>query len=62
MQSGVPEAYSELAQRVFAQWQQESAITRSLDVAEAVWRAANDPTSPLRIAAGADAIAWANSR
>jgi NAD(P)-dependent dehydrogenase (short-subunit alcohol dehydrogenase family) len=62
MQSGVPEAYSELAQRVFAQWQQESAITRSLDVAEAVWRAANDPSSPLRIAAGADAIAWANSR
>ncbi|MEM5456519.1 SDR family oxidoreductase [Paraburkholderia phytofirmans] len=62
MQSGVPEAYSELAQRVFAQRQQESAITRSLDVAEAVWRAANDPSSPLRIAAGADAIAWANSR
>jgi NAD(P)-dependent dehydrogenase (short-subunit alcohol dehydrogenase family) len=62
MRSGVPEAYSELAQRVFAQWQQESAITRSLDVAEAVWRAANDPSSPLRIAAGADAIAWANSR
>ncbi|MFM0511021.1 SDR family oxidoreductase [Paraburkholderia sp. RL17-373-BIF-A] len=62
MQSGVPEAYSELAQRVFAQWQQESAITRSLDVAEAVWRAADDPSSPLRIAAGADAIAWANSR
>ncbi|MFM0627549.1 SDR family oxidoreductase [Paraburkholderia xenovorans] len=62
MRSGVPEAYSELAQRVFAQWQQESAITRSLDVAQAVWRAANDPSSPLRIAAGADAIAWANSR
>jgi NAD(P)-dependent dehydrogenase (short-subunit alcohol dehydrogenase family) len=62
MQSGVPEAYSELAQRVFTQWQQESAITRSLDVAEAVWRAANDPSSPLRIAAGTDAIAWANSR
>ncbi|MFM0118714.1 SDR family oxidoreductase [Paraburkholderia sp. RL18-101-BIB-B] len=62
MQSGIPEAYSDLAQRVFTQWQQESAITRSLDVAEAVWRAANDPSSPLRIAAGADAIAWANSR
>jgi NAD(P)-dependent dehydrogenase (short-subunit alcohol dehydrogenase family) len=62
MQSSVPEAYSDLAQRVFAQWQQESAITRSLDVAQAVWRAANDPSSPLRIVAGADAIAWANSR
>ncbi|MFM0551026.1 SDR family oxidoreductase [Paraburkholderia sediminicola] len=62
MQSGVPEAYADLAQRVFAQWQQESAITRSLDVAQAVWLAANDPSSPLRIAAGADAVAWANSR
>ncbi|MFM0169280.1 SDR family oxidoreductase [Paraburkholderia sediminicola] len=62
MQSGVPEAYADLAQRVFAHWQQESAITRSLDVAQAVWRAANDPSSPLRIAAGADAVAWANSR
>lgn len=62
MQGGVPEAYSDLAQRVFAQWQQESAITRSLDVAQAVWRAANDPSAPFRIAAGADAIAWANSR
>ncbi|MFM0056927.1 SDR family oxidoreductase [Paraburkholderia phytofirmans] len=62
MQGGVPEAYSDLAQRVFAQWQQESAITRSLDVAQAVWRAANDPSTPFRIPAGADAIAWANSR
>ncbi|RKR45318.1 SDR family oxidoreductase [Paraburkholderia sp. BL17N1] len=62
MQGGVPEAYSDLAQRVFAQWQQESAITRSLDVAQAVWRAANDPSAPLRIAAGEDAIAWANSQ
>ncbi|TDY26930.1 short-subunit dehydrogenase [Paraburkholderia sp. BL6665CI2N2] len=62
MQAGVPEAYSDLAQRVFAQWQQESAITRSLDVAQAVWRAANDPSAPLRIAAGEDAIAWANSQ
>ncbi|MFM0666515.1 SDR family oxidoreductase [Paraburkholderia sediminicola] len=62
MQSGVPEAYADLAQHVFAHWQQESAITRSLDVAQAVWRAANDPSSPLRIAAGADAVAWANSR
>ncbi|REG58372.1 NADP-dependent 3-hydroxy acid dehydrogenase YdfG [Paraburkholderia sp. BL6669N2] len=62
MQGGVPEAYSDLAQRVFAQWQQESAVTRSLDVAQAVWRAANDPSAPPRIAAGEDAIAWANSQ
>jgi NAD(P)-dependent dehydrogenase (short-subunit alcohol dehydrogenase family) len=62
MQGGFPEAYADLAQRVFAHWQQESAITRSLDVAEAVWRAANDPSSPGCIAAGADAVALANSR
>ncbi|WP_425194996.1 hypothetical protein [Paraburkholderia phymatum] len=30
-------------------------ITRS-DVAEAVWRAVNDPSNPLRIFAGADAV------
>ncbi|MDR8396335.1 MULTISPECIES: SDR family oxidoreductase [Paraburkholderia] len=62
MQGGFPKAYAALAQRVFDHWQQETAITRSLDVAEAVWRAANDPSCPARIAAGADAIEWANSR
>ncbi len=36
-----------------------SAGTRSIDVAEAVWRAANDSAAPLRIPAGADAIEWA---
>jgi NAD(P)-dependent dehydrogenase (short-subunit alcohol dehydrogenase family) len=59
MQGGFPEAYADLAQSVFARWEQESAITRSLDVAEAVWYAVNDPSSPLRIPAGADAVAWA---
>lgn len=33
--------------------------TRPLDVAEAVWRAATDPSCPMQIAAGADAQAWA---
>ncbi len=33
--------------------------TRSADVAEAVWRAATDPTSPLYIPAGPDAELWA---
>jgi NAD(P)-dependent dehydrogenase (short-subunit alcohol dehydrogenase family) len=59
MMDGFPEAYSGLAQSVFAGWEQSSAITRSQDVAEAVWRAANNPSSPVRIAAGADAIALA---
>ncbi|CAN7651804.1 SDR family oxidoreductase [Rhizobium sp. LjRoot258] len=58
---GFPEAYSGLVQSVFAGWeqQQSSATTRPLDVAEAVWRAATEPSSPLRIPAGADAVALA---
>jgi len=61
MPDGFPEAYADLAQRVFAEWAQSSAVTRSLDVAEAVWRAATDPSCPIRLAAGADAVALAGS-
>ncbi len=56
MQGGIPEAYANFAQTIFAEMG-PSAGTRPLDVAEAVWRAANDPSCPLRIAAGADAVA-----
>ena len=62
MQGGIPEAYASLAQSVFAGWAQSSAVTRPVDVADAVWRAANDPSSPVCIAAGADAVALAASR
>lgn len=61
MQGGIPEAYAALAQSVFAGWAQSSVVTRAQDVAEAVWRAANDPSSPVRIAAGADAVALASA-
>ncbi|MFQ6592416.1 MULTISPECIES: SDR family oxidoreductase [Pseudomonas] len=57
MQGSIPEAYSDLAQRVFTEWSQSTVVTEVQDVTEAIWRAANDPTSPMRIAAGADAIA-----
>lgn len=33
-------------------------VTHAADVAEAVWRAATDPSAPLRIAGGADAELW----
>lgn len=33
--------------------------TRASDVAQAVWRAATDPSAPMRIPAGADAQQWA---
>lgn len=56
MQDGIPAPYAELAQSIFERWE-SSETTRSIDVVEAVWRAANDPSSPMRIAAGADALA-----
>jgi NAD(P)-dependent dehydrogenase (short-subunit alcohol dehydrogenase family) len=33
-------------------------VTHAVDVAEAVWRAATDPSAPLKIAAGEDALQW----
>ncbi|WP_434136763.1 SDR family oxidoreductase (plasmid) [Pseudomonas luteola] len=57
MQDSIPAAYADLAQQVFAEWSQSTLVTKAQDVAEAVWRAANDPASPMRIVAGADAVA-----
>lgn len=54
--NGIPEAYTGFAQQVFAGMQQATAVTRALDVVEAVWRAATDPACPVCVAAGADAI------
>jgi NAD(P)-dependent dehydrogenase (short-subunit alcohol dehydrogenase family) len=62
MQGSIPEAYSDLAQQIFAEWAQPAEVTDAQDVAEAVWRTANDPTSPMRIAAGADAVALENEQ
>jgi NAD(P)-dependent dehydrogenase (short-subunit alcohol dehydrogenase family) len=57
-----PEPYADQAAQIFARLQQPmEEITRSLDVAEAVWRAATDPACPMRLPAGADAVAWANA-
>jgi NAD(P)-dependent dehydrogenase (short-subunit alcohol dehydrogenase family) len=60
MQGSIPPAYDQLAQRIFAEWSQAKAVTEAQDVAEAVWRAVTDPKSPMRIVAGADAVALAN--
>jgi hypothetical protein len=52
-----------LAQRIFASMAQGAGVvTTESDVAEAVWRAANDPTGQLRFPAGADAVALARPR
>ncbi|MDR5760916.1 SDR family oxidoreductase [Caballeronia sp. LZ035] len=61
MQSGFPEPYAKLAQSVFERFENDSTVTYSRDVAEGVWRAATDPSSPMRIPAGADAIEWAKA-
>ncbi|MHC2106681.1 SDR family oxidoreductase [Methylobacterium sp. CM6246] len=56
----VPEAYAGLATQVFARFQQSTEeLTRASDVAEAVWRAVTDPSCPMRLPAGADAVAEA---
>lgn len=58
----VPEAYSELAQNVFAGWSQDtSPLTMPNDVAEAIWQVVTDENAPCRLPAGADAVAWAKA-
>ena len=55
----IPEDYAPFAQRVLADFQNQTTVTHETDVAEAVWRAANDTTGQLRFPAGPDAIALA---
>ncbi len=58
----IPEAYLPFAEPIFAGFAQPTAVTTESDVAEAVWRAANDASGQLRFPAGADAVALAQSR
>ena len=62
MTAGFPDAFADLVQRVFAGWQGGGPVTHLSDVAEAVWRAATDPSCPMRLPAGADAVAEAAAR
>lgn len=55
----IPEAYAAYAQQVFALFAQPAAVTREIEVAEAVWQAANDRSRQLRYPAGPDAVALA---
>ena len=62
MEGLIPEAYAPFAQRIFASLAQgPAAVTTESDVAEVVWRAANDVSGQLRFPAGADAMALAQS-
>ncbi len=58
----IPEPYAPFAQRVMADVAQPDAVTQASDVAEAVWRAANDISGQLRFPAGPDAVALAQVR
>jgi NAD(P)-dependent dehydrogenase (short-subunit alcohol dehydrogenase family) len=55
-QNGIPEAYAAWAKQVFSAAPQQPEVTTASDVAEAVWQAVADASSPLRIPAGADAV------
>ena len=60
MGGSVPEAYASFVQSVFAGVRgMEAPTTQSDDVANAVWRAVTDMDAPMRIPAGADAVAMA---
>jgi NAD(P)-dependent dehydrogenase (short-subunit alcohol dehydrogenase family) len=62
MEGLIPEPYAPFAQRIFAAFGQQDVVTREADVAEVVWRAANDATGQLRFPAGPDAMALAQAR
>ncbi len=57
---GFPEAYNDFATSALATMRTPGAPkTLSMDVAEAIWRVANDASAPTRTPAGADATALA---
>jgi NAD(P)-dependent dehydrogenase (short-subunit alcohol dehydrogenase family) len=55
----IPPAYEAFARPIFAAFAQPALVTQESDVAEAVWRAANDTSAQLRFPAGPDAVALA---
>jgi NAD(P)-dependent dehydrogenase (short-subunit alcohol dehydrogenase family) len=59
MEGLIPEDYARFGERVLADFQNQTTVTHASDVAETVWRAANDTTGQLRFPAGPDALALA---
>lgn len=57
----IPKAYAEFARPIFATYAAPTLVTTERDVAETVWRAANDLSDQLRFPAGADAVALAGT-
>jgi NAD(P)-dependent dehydrogenase (short-subunit alcohol dehydrogenase family) len=62
MEGVFPEAYAAFTNPILASLAQVTTVTKESDVAEAVYRAANDVSGQLRFPAGADAVALAQAR
>jgi NAD(P)-dependent dehydrogenase (short-subunit alcohol dehydrogenase family) len=58
----IPEPYAPFAQSILATFGQQTLVTSAADVAEVVWRAANDASGQLRFPAGPDAVALAQAK
>ena len=61
MDGAFPEAYAAFTNPILASFAQVTTVTKEAEVAEAVYRAANDTSGQLRFPAGADAVALAQS-
>ena len=61
MEGLFPETYAAFAKPVLASFAEVTTVTTEFDVADAVYRAANDASGQLRFPAGPDAVALANS-
>ncbi|WP_295559080.1 SDR family oxidoreductase [uncultured Hyphomicrobium sp.] len=59
IEATIPEAYASYAHSILTAFGQPTAVTTERDVAEVVWRAANDMSAQLRYPAGPDAEALA---
>jgi len=59
LEDAIPEPYAPFAAPILAAFARPELTTTEADVADAVWRAANDDSGRLRYPAGADAIALA---
>jgi NAD(P)-dependent dehydrogenase (short-subunit alcohol dehydrogenase family) len=58
--NSIPESYAGWAKQILsAAPQLPIQVTQTIDVAEAIWRAVTDPSTPFRLPAGADAVTLA---
>ncbi|WP_312235144.1 SDR family oxidoreductase [Pseudescherichia sp.] len=58
----IPADYAALSQQIFNNMGDASArVTWPIDVAKAVWQVANDPSAPMRLPAGEDALYMAST-